>query len=188
MNHLLGSAIRVSSPNGVRDVSISKLPAAHAVEWGFVLQHALVIEKYARKLCTDPRLDADDLRQEAIVWITRLHGSYDPARSAPSSWIYFMVRRARQALLVELNRREAHETTTVNFDLVPAGDNGASARQTECVALLAQVLARQEAEAEARGRAVLAEMAAIDAATRKRPVAQFSRTLSRRNRPQESSP
>lgn len=125
-------------------VSILDRPADYAAEWGFVLQHARTIERYAWKMSGDSRVGFDDIRQEAIVWIIRNLGSYDPSRSAPTSWIYFMVRRARQELLSSVNRRGARELQVDAADL-RASDSWASASRTERAVLIRQVYARLSA-------------------------------------------
>lgn len=161
MNILLGHPIFVTSPAGTRTMSVSDHPADYAAEWGFVLQHSATIERFSARLCVDDRLQPDELRQEAIEWIVRLHGSFDPSRAAASSWIYFMVRRARQAMLVQLNRRDANEVGTDPRAAYgepgyspERGDQGSAAERTERIALLSRVY----------DRATVAERSALDAA------------------------
>ncbi len=111
------TSISIVQPDGSRrQAAIAAQPADYAAEWGFVLQHARTIDRYCAKLATDPRISADELRSEATEWIVRLHGSFDPKRASASTWLYLMVRRARQALLVTANRRDAWEVVT-DFDV-----------------------------------------------------------------------
>lgn len=157
MFSLLGSTLTVRLPNGERtSVPVSPKPADHAVEWAFVLQHATTIDRYARKLCQDRRLDFEDLRQEAVLWIVRLHGGFDPRRASPSTWIYLMVRRARQALLETTNRRDRHEDPADLWTL-SVGDRGASARATEARVLVAEVVHQLRPEERVAADALLHE-------------------------------
>jgi DNA-directed RNA polymerase specialized sigma24 family protein len=165
MNVLLGAAICVSTPEGTRTVSISARPADAAAEWGFVLQHSDAIDRFAAKLArADDRLDAGDLRGEAIEWIVRLHGSFDPARAAASSWIYFMVRRARQAMLVRLNRLREHETSVDPQAMYgekgyapEPGDHGEAVERVENALSITRAFERANAAERAAFRAVLDE-------------------------------
>ena len=165
MNDLLGTTLSVRAPDGtVTRLALAAAPATYAAEWGFVLQNARTIDRYAAKLSTDRRVDADDLRQEAIVWIVRLYGGFDPQRASAATWIYFLVRRARQALLDRLNRRDRHETS---FDpsAIVHGDLGASAHAIEQKVLVSQVLARSPDASRIAAEAVLLDRA--DARTRR---------------------
>lgn len=126
---------------GGRCVSIMQRPADYSVEWSFVLRHARTIERYALKMSGDSRVGFDDIRQESVIWIIRNLGSYDPARSAPTSWIYFMVRRARQELIHGANRRASREVQ-VDASELRDSDTWASAHRTERAVLVRQVLGR----------------------------------------------
>jgi hypothetical protein len=152
MNVLLGQPIRVSTPDGTRFMTIAPRPAEHVTEWNFVLEHMSTIERFARRLCVEVRLQPDELRQEAIEWIVRLHGSFDPRRAAASSWIYFMVRRARQAMLVRLNREKAHMISVDPRAMYgeqgyapEPGDEGASVVAVENAVCIAQAFERATA-------------------------------------------
>ena len=112
MNPLLSSSLRIRSTDGtVREAHVASRGADHAAEWAFVLRNNRTIDKFCRALCKDERLDIDDLRQEATIWIVRNYGSFNPDRAAASTWIYWLCRRARQALLVDLNRKRAREVS-----------------------------------------------------------------------------
>jgi hypothetical protein len=113
----------------------------HATGWAFVLEHARTIDRMTAHFCSDSRIDRDDLRQETCLWIARLHASYDPSRSAPSSWIWWMARRARQSLLERANRRDRLEVHVENVAPI-WHDAGMARASTETRITVRQVLGR----------------------------------------------
>lgn len=97
------------------DLVLLSTSAAHAPGWAFVLANASTIDRVCRQMCKDRRMDVDDLRQEAAVAIATHFESYDAGRAEPKAWIWWRVRRARQAMLERLNRRD-------RFEVAPKAD------------------------------------------------------------------
>jgi hypothetical protein len=149
---LIGMTLTLSNPDGTVQTASLASRAEYGDEWAFVLRNEATIERYATSLAkADARLSADDLRGEAIEWILRLYGSYDPAKAAESSWIYFMVRRARQKMLVALNRQKRAEVLVDPQAMYgergyapEPHDHGDTAERTTNLALANVLAARQD--------------------------------------------
>jgi len=52
------------------------------------------VKRYMQRLGADPEL-AEDLAQETLVQIWRKAGQYDPAKAAPSAWVFTVARNLR---------------------------------------------------------------------------------------------
>lgn len=82
----------------------SDTPSAAA--WGFVLQNARVIQAAAYKLWTDRRVEREDFHHDLIIDIARNHHKFDPARSAPSTWVWLRARSVKDHKLRALSCRK----------------------------------------------------------------------------------
>ena len=147
-------------------------PVQADAAWAFVVANSDPIRRFCATLAAaDVRLDLDDLVSEAILWIVRNHRSYDPTRSAPTTWAYLLCRRARAELLVALNRRREREVALDRFagpeatadDLRICGDDGDQASAAEARLRLAEVLRSAEPEARACAQAVLDDLDSSEA-------------------------
>lgn len=61
----------------------------HALAWAWVMQHADLIRGAAFKLSAGTGIEAADLHSDLIVYIVERHHTYDPGRSAPSTWVWW---------------------------------------------------------------------------------------------------
>ncbi|HZT51119.1 MAG TPA: sigma-70 family RNA polymerase sigma factor [Stellaceae bacterium] len=105
------------------------------------------IKAYMKKLgASDP--DAEELAQEAMLAVWRSAASYDPARSAASSWIFTIARNLR---IDALRRERRHaldlaDPLLVPPDLPPADDTIALQQRQARLRLALLTLAPDQAE------------------------------------------
>lgn len=144
-----------------RTVTSSQLAAG----WAFVLQNDASIRRLAGSMARGTGIDVDDLVQESALSIARAHSSYDPTRSAPVTWIWWRVRRARQMLTersVRLSREVGEEQDTLE-NLAGASD---ASEVTERLVLVHQVLAIAEPDELAACRTILDDCDGAESARR----------------------
>lgn len=135
-----------------------------AAAWRFFEQHYGAIRGAARRLAmADDRIEADELLDNAALWIARLHRGYDPSRAAPSTWAYWIVRRARQDMLERMNRHRDRERLVAWFpasdggepEPFDPGDDGSGAASVERLVSIDAALSLAGDEARACAQAVL---------------------------------
>ena len=67
---------------------------ANAAAWSFVLANHDTIERLAAKRARQTNTDADDVRNESIVYLVARHDDYDSAKGTATTWIWYAVRYA----------------------------------------------------------------------------------------------
>lgn len=95
------SLVRKATPQSPVPATDTPSPAA----WGFVLQHASVIENVSRRCWTDSRMEVQDFHHELIVDIVRNFHKFTPDRGGPSSWVWVRARHVKDHLLRSLSAR-----------------------------------------------------------------------------------
>ena len=117
-----------------------------APAWAFVLRHAGLISRMARRF--DAGLDPADFRAEVVADLAATFGKYDPTRCAPSTWIFMRARAIRRASVRASIRGNAISLSE------PVAEGSTETREA---ALSAPVVGRRSA-AQAEARAVLATL------------------------------
>lgn len=78
--------------------------------WRFALDHHDTIRRLcAAQVRLDRRLDLDDLIQDVLLDVARHQQGYDPQRGAPSSWLWWRVRKVRALATQRRTRQDGRE-------------------------------------------------------------------------------
>lgn len=131
-----------------------------APAWAWVLQHSRLIERAAKRFAIGTSIPREELRSELIADLAAVFGKYDPARSAPSTWIWMRASKVRRGLVRAAIRGSAaplpgaeagdHEEYRRSELPAPVGSRGHVARaeaQAEIVILLDRASPAQRAAA-----------------------------------------
>jgi DNA-directed RNA polymerase specialized sigma24 family protein len=79
----------------------------NAAAWCWVLEHSRVARAAAYRMAVGSQMDADDLHSSLLVRMVEKWHTYDPSRSAPSTWIWWQARAVRTAMVDQRRRRLA---------------------------------------------------------------------------------
>lgn len=98
-------------------------PEAADPRWAFLSAHSRTIARYARKFVLGTGIDAEDFESELRAYVAETFGSYDPARSAPSTWLWLRAQHVRRTLIRGRSgirgRKGTAEGTIVALDSEP---------------------------------------------------------------------
>jgi len=88
------------------------------------------VKSYMLRLGADPRL-ADELAQETLLTVWRKAAAFDPAKAAPSTWIFTIARNLRIDAARRARRVEPADDPSDAADAEPAPDEALVAAQSE---------------------------------------------------------
>jgi len=88
------------------------------------------VKSYMLRLGADPRL-ADELAQETLLAVWRKAAAFDPAKAAPSTWIFTIARNLRIDAARRARRVEPADDPSDAADAEPAPDEALVAAQSE---------------------------------------------------------
>lgn len=77
----------------------------NAAAWCWVLEHSRIARAAAYRMSVGSQTDADDMHSSLLVRLVERWHSYDPKRSAPSTWIWWQARAVRTAMVDQRRRR-----------------------------------------------------------------------------------